>query len=440
MDSKKAKQKLIKFAILIFSIYSIFVFPLYLSVNKMVEVKAVNAATLEELQQQRADIQKKLDAIAKNKADTNKKIADAKAQKSSTESQIRLLSLEIDQQQLIINEKETVIEQKQNEIAILEDQIVVLKKTLDNLDVAINQKKQIADKRLQNIYKVSISQSTLDIILNATSAQDFLAKLKYQRLLRGKDEEVLVSLKGDRDTYDKQKNDFVSKKTEVQTLTDSIVAEKAELEKDKNALAIQRSDQQTKLASLSSTVGFQQKLYDSLSTEQQQLENQANVIQSELFSKYKQLLTGTKIKKDTDIGIMGSTGYSTGPHLHFFVTYNSTNVNTNPCSLLPTGVVSGCGVASPKMVWPMSTPLVFSRGFTSAHQAVDIVGLGNITVKAAHDGWVTFGNEPSCDIWKFNPTAYYYCKKNGPAHYAIICENKDDCSKGLKTGYWHLKN
>ncbi|MEI6462705.1 MAG: peptidoglycan DD-metalloendopeptidase family protein [bacterium] len=437
MNSKSAKQKLIKVAVFFFSIYLAFAFPLYLSISNIQIVKDANAATLGELQQQRDDIQKRLDEIAKNKSDTTKKLNDAKTQKSSTESQIRILNLEIDQQQLVIDEKETIIEQKQNEIAILEDQIVVLRKTLDNLDVAINQKKQIADKRLQNIYKVSISQSTLDIILNATSAQDFLAKLKYQRLLRGKDEEVLVSLNVDRGNYNKQKTDFESKKAEVQTLTDSVLAEKAELEKDKNALALQRSEQQTKLASLSNTVGFQQSLYDSLSSEQKKLEDQAYAIQQTLFSQYKQLISGVKVKKGDYIGTMGCTGYCTGPHLHFFATYNS-GISINPCTLLPAGAFSGCSSASPKMNWPMKTPLTLSRGFSSAHTAIDVIGLGEKGVYAATDGWLTYGDESSCAIWKFNPTAYYYCNKNGPAHYAIVCENKDDCTKGVKTGYWHL--
>lgn len=427
-----------KVCIYILVLLSIFIFTVNFS-----HVTYVNGATtnsLEELQRQRDELQKKLDQIAKDKADANAKLNSAKSQKKGVENEIAVLTLEINQQQLVIDEKETEIAQKENEIAILEDQIASLKKTLNNLDIDINEKKVLADKRLQNIYKVSLTKTAMTLFFNAVSADDLLAKLKYQNLLRNKDEETLGSLKADKDAYNTQKKDMEDKRLSVQTLTDSIIAQKVELENAKNILGIKKSENQTKLASLSNTVGYQQKNYDNLSNEQKAAENEIANVQAQIFAAIRQVPpSGYKILKGTYLGTMGCTGYCFGSHLHFFTSYNA-SASSNPCNYLPTGTFSFCGSSSPKIAWPLKSPFVWSRGFTSSHFAVDIVAVGSDKgVYASHDGWLFYGSE-SCSTWKNNKTAYALCLKNGPARYAIVCENKSSCSTGMKTGYWHLKN
>lgn len=426
-----------KVCIYILVLLSIFIFTVNFS-----HVTYVNGATtnsLEELQRQRDELQKKLDQIAKDKADANAKLNSAKSQKKGVENEIAVLTLEINQQQLVIDEKETEIAQKENEIAILEDQIASLKKTLNNLDIDINEKKVLADKRLQNIYKVSLTKTAMTLFFNAVSADDLLAKLKYQNLLRNKDEETLGSLKADKDAYNTQKKDMEDKRLSVQTLTDSIIAQKVELENAKNILGIKKSENQTKLASLSTQVGYQQKNYDNLSSEAKALEDQISYKQAEIFAALKSIPPGNVfILKGTRIGTMGCTGYCFGAHLHFFTSYNS-NASSNPCNYLPSGTVGSCGSSSPKIAWPLKNPFNWSRGFTSSHLAIDIVATGSDKgVYAAHDGWIYYNSE-SCSTWKNNATAYALCQKNGPAKYAIVCENKTSCSTGMKTGYWHLK-
>ena len=68
------KQKLINCSIFLLSIYIAFVIPLSINISGNQSIKvSVNAATLDELQKQRDELQAKLDQIAKNKAETNKK-------------------------------------------------------------------------------------------------------------------------------------------------------------------------------------------------------------------------------------------------------------------------------------------------------------------------------------------------------------------------------
>jgi len=426
--------------ICVYTLVFLSIFISTLSFSNTVSVEGATTNSLQDLQKQREELQKKLDQIAKDKADANNKLNAAKSQKSGVEREISVLTIEINQQQLVIDEKETEIAQKENEIAILEDQIAALKKTLNNLDIDINEKKVLADKRLQNIYKVSLTKTAMTLFFNAVSADDLLAKLKYQNLLRNKDEETLGSLKADKEAYNTQKKEMEEKRTSVQTLTDSIIAQKVELENAKNVLSIKKSENQVKLASLSSQVGFQQNAYNNLSSEQKSLEDQISLVQAQIFSQFRAAPgTGQRILSGQYIGEMGCTGYCTGSHLHFFAAFN-TSYSTNPCNFLPSGKFSFCGTSSPKISWPMKNPFVWSRGFNSSHGAIDIVATGSDKgIYSAHDGWLYRGVE-KCEVWKSkNPYAYSLCINNGPAQYAIVCENKDNCNTGMKTGYWHLK-
>jgi len=162
---------------------------------------------------------------------------------------------------------------------------------------------------------------------------------------------------------------------------------------------------------------------------------EAEKIRQEIFNNFRPLGNGQYVKASTMIGRQGSTGLSTGPHVHFQVQVN--NAYVDPCGYLPGGVINGCGWGS-GLEWPLHGTFYYTSRYYSGqngdyrcfwwngqyycdiHLAIDIAGTPwNTPVYAAHDGYLYKG----VDIYG--------------ALYIIICENSS-CSTGFKTGYWHL--
>ena len=362
------------------------------------------------------DFESKLDELQDKIKEYESKIKELQGQEATLQREIDVAQTQINLTNARIQNTLAEINRRNNQIDVLENEISVLIDRLDNISDRMVYQETVLNERLRARYKISNSSPFL-VVFSSNNVNEAVLKSQYLKVMQIQDKKLLDNMNATKNIFGQQKYLSEVKKDEIEEIRVQIEKQYAELEVFNEDL---KRQQESKKALLEKTENDEQKFQTLLAQVQSELAALAfaiNLPEGE----------GVEVKKGDIIGLMGNTGCSTGPHLHFGYVKNGTA--RDPLPLLENG----------KLKWPVKNWAItqyFGANYSfymnnfgiPGHDALDIISTSQWSgapILAAKDGELYYRQDSKV-----------YCPwlNNSLGKGAVI-----DHGNGERTIYWHLQ-
>jgi peptidoglycan hydrolase CwlO-like protein len=319
--------------------------------------------------------------------------------------QAKINSLENEQNTLlaainVINSKISLAQGQINQtiaqIESLEKDINTLSQVIGSLSDSQSKLDVVYRAKVRQVYK-NHSPSTFTLFLSSDSFASFLSRLKYQKVVRTRDQLILSELEKAKNNFDEQRVQKQNKQEEVETLKQKLIIQKSSLANEQNQKQILLKQTQN-----------DEKKYQSLLA---QARAELEAIEAIIAGKGKEEEVRDVSSGETIARVIpGVSCNSSGTHLHFIVA-QGTDVK-NPFSYLKSGIDyqncsgSSCGSSdgdpfnpSGSWDWPLNPRIDLYQGYGDTwavkntwvrniykfHNGIDIKS-DNLEVKTVQSG------------------------------------------------------
>ncbi len=340
--------------------------------------------------------------------------AEIRSRIAQKQQQARTLQQEISQIDQEVKEAEKKLMVLNDELTITEQTLLTLQNEIKLNEVKLEREKGKLKEGIKLLYEFG-EVNPVEVIVSNNSVTGALSKQQYLEAINVQIADSVVVIREIKDELDKKNKELQNKKDEQKSLIDQQLM----LQQDLN------SRKMAKDALLAQTKGEESAYQQILSKGVKDKEEVAAMLRAissgasptALGLSYSGVRAGQRVHRGEMIGLMGNTGFSTGPHLHFGVYQNGQDID--PLPLLSSNFLL---VPAPGATITQTFMGTYSHRGVGGPGGIDFAASEGTPIRAAREGTIIFDGIGRGGI------------NSGFGHYIII-----DHHNGLLTLYAHLK-